>query len=102
MLMPEKISLIPRRWTSRPAVSGSPVLPWNWPSFRSVPVAGSQKTWLTLRDFAPALNPGQIGFGSAAPLSWPMLPARNTTHFVCDPPVIYSGRAGNPETLRWK
>ena len=98
---PTLVGLTPRRWTSRPAVSGSPVLPWNWPSFRSVPVAGSQKTWLTLRGFAPALITGQIGFGYAAPLSWRMLPARNTTHFVDDPPDIYSGRLGNPETLAW-
>ncbi len=77
------------------------MLPWNWPSFRSVPAAGSQRTWLTLRDFAPALNTGQLGFGSAAPLSWRMLPARNTTHFVDDPADIYSGRLGNPETLAW-
>lgn len=26
----------------------------------------------------------------------------HTTHFVGDPPVIYSGRTGNPETLCWK
>ena len=25
-----------------------------------------------------------------------------TTHIVRDPPVIYSGRTGNPETLCWK
>ena len=26
----------------------------------------------------------------------------HTTHIVRDPPVIYSGRTGNPETLCWK
>ena len=40
-----QISPRPRRWTSRPAVSGSPVLPWNWPSFRSVPAPGTQRNW---------------------------------------------------------
>ena len=40
-----QISLRPRRWTSRPAVSSSPVLPWNWPSFRSVPAPGTQRNW---------------------------------------------------------
>ena len=40
-----QISPRPRRWTSRPAVSGSPVLPWNWPSCRSVPAAGTQNNW---------------------------------------------------------
>jgi anti-sigma factor RsiW len=41
----KQISLRPRRWTSRPAVSGSPMLPRNWPSFRSVPAAGTQRNW---------------------------------------------------------
>ena len=40
-----QISPRPRRWTSRPAVSGSPVLPWNWPSCRSVPAPGTQRNW---------------------------------------------------------
>jgi hypothetical protein len=31
-----------------------------------------------------------------------LLPGQHTTHFVGDPPVIYSGRTGNPETLCWK
>ncbi len=40
-----QISPRPRRWTSRPAVSGSPMKPWNWPSCRSVPAAGTQRNW---------------------------------------------------------
>ena len=30
-----------------------------------------------------------------------LLPEPHTTHIVRDPPVIYSGRTGNPETLCW-
>ena len=44
------------------------------------------------------------GYGARACAPGPPACCRDIhpTHFVGDPPVIYSGRTGNPETLCWK
>ena len=43
LLMAELVGPRPRRWTSRPAVSGFTLTPENRPAFRSVPAARTQK-----------------------------------------------------------
>jgi hypothetical protein len=115
---PESVSPRPRRWTSRPAVSVLAGAASHWPSFRSVPAAGTQRNWHraiatvpggrdAVTDPAQVLKRRRSGVGMGdqvfqsarcslrcAPdggrLQSPLLPGLNPTHFVDDPPDIYS------------
>ena len=95
----------PCRWASRPAVPAAKTNAISRPSFRYAPASGSRgimsSRW---RDDARARvqTPRQNPRASRLRCHAGMLPGHYTTHIVRDPPVIYSGRTGNPETLCWK
>ncbi len=99
-----QIGPTPRRWASQPAVSAA-----------MHPSAGHHSATLQRRGVGESCHragatmpghesrrPDKISRASRLRCHAGVLPGHYTTHIVRDPPVIYSGRTGNPETLCWK
>ena len=96
-----------RRRTPQPAGSVLASAASHRPSFRFVPSPETWSRWLALarlRLVAVTQSLTRQSVAGASLWGWHggMLPGPNPTHIVRDPPVIYSGRTGNPETLCWK